>query len=68
MAANNKNIALFIISLIFGNLLILIAPESAVNQGIIQLIGFNFLYLISLWAATKFSDNYKTLLEIVFGG
>ena len=68
MSAKNKSIILFVLSLIFGNILIFAAPESILNQGIFKLVWFNMLYLISLWAGIQFSDKYKTVLEILFAG
>jgi hypothetical protein len=38
MSARNKSIILFVLSLIFGNILIFAAPESMLNHGIFKLV------------------------------
>ena len=66
LSQKNNSIILFIISFIFWNILLFIAPTSDTSWEMTKLIALNFFNIIAIYNSIKFSDKYKLIIELTF--
>jgi len=66
IAQKNQSIILFVMSFIFWNFLIFVAPTSDSIWEISKLIVLNLFNVITIYNSIKFSDKYKLIIELTF--
>jgi len=66
IAQKNQSIILFVMSFIFWNFLIFVAPTSDSIWEISKLIVLNLFNIITIYNSIKFSDKYKLIIELTF--
>lgn len=68
LSYKQKSLTLLILSFLFWNLLIFIAPISDYTGYLTSIIALNIFNLMAVWSSISFKEKYKHILEWIFWG